>query len=215
MVLEELWPTYALRLRTPRLVLRLPDDTELAGLARLAGRGVHRPDERPFLTPWTEGGPLDRARSVLRDHWSTLHEWRAEDWRLGLGAFLADGEPVGLVSLRARDFTVLREVGTSSWLGVEHQGHGLGTEARTALLVLAFDHLGARHATTEVFADNHASVGVSRRLGYVPGGISRDARGEEALVSQRLRLSADRWAEVEHAPVVVEALEQARSMFGA
>ena len=41
-----------------------------------------------------------------------------------------------------------REVMTSSWLGVAHQGQGYGTEARTALLTLAFDHLGATDATT-------------------------------------------------------------------
>ena len=31
---------------------------------------------------------------------------------------------------------------------------------------LAFDHLGAQAALTEVFQDNHASQGVSRKLGY-------------------------------------------------
>jgi RimJ/RimL family protein N-acetyltransferase len=216
-VLADLWPTWALRIRTPRLCLRLPGTAELAELAELAGRGVHPPGEQPFLTPWTTGSPLDRARSVLQGHWDQLASWQPHHWRLGLGVFATDdehgsehgsgGTPVGMVTLRARDFTVVREVTTSSWLGLEHQGRGFGTEARTGLLALAFDHLGASDATTEVFADNHASQGVSRRLGYQPDGISRDARGDEVLVSDRLRLTAARWAEVEHCPVTVQGLD--------
>jgi hypothetical protein len=53
---------------------RLPREEELATLAQLAGVGVHRPGERPFLTPWTDGGaegswvvcapgPLESTRS--------------------------------------------------------------------------------------------------------------------------------------------------------
>ncbi len=212
-MLADLWPTYGLRIRTPRLCLRLPNLDELAALAELAGRGVHQPDERPFLTPWAEGNPDERAQFVLRDHWSQLHRWQATDWRLGLAVFLRDDAPTGVVTLRARDFSILREVTTASWLGLEHQGHGIGTEARTGLLALAFDHLGASDATTEVFPDNHASQGVSRKLGYRPDGISRDARGTEALVSERLRLTATQWASGEHVPVNVDGISEARSMF--
>ncbi|WP_137294053.1 GNAT family N-acetyltransferase [Nocardioides dongxiaopingii] len=211
-MLADIWPTYGLRVRTGRLCLRLPDLDELAALAELAGRGVHGPEERPFLTPWTDGTPTERAARVLRGHWSQLHAWRPEDWSLGL-CVLLDDRPVGAVSLRARDFRVVREVTTSSWLGVEHQGAGLGTEARVGLLTLAFDHLGALDATTEVFPDNRSSQGVSRRLGYLPDGISRDARGEEALVSDRLRLTAARWAEQERPDVTVEGVDAARAMF--
>jgi RimJ/RimL family protein N-acetyltransferase len=212
-MLADHWPPYALRIRTPRLCLRLPDLSELAAFADLAGRGVHHPSERPFLTPWTEGTFEDRAKSVLRDHWSQLSGWEPTDWRLGLGVFLRNDEPTGMVTLRARDFDVLREVTTSSWLGLGYQGDGVGTEARVGLLAFAFDHLGASDATTEVFPDNHASQGVSRKLGYQPDGISRDTRGPEALVSDRLRLTASRWAGVDHVPVAVEGLDAARSMF--
>jgi RimJ/RimL family protein N-acetyltransferase len=212
-MLADLWPTYALRLRTPRLCLRIPYDEELAELADLAARGVHRPGERPFLTPWTEGSAAERAEHVLRGHWAGLTEWQASDWSLGLGVFAADDRPLGVVHLSARDFRVVREVSTTSWLGLEHHGRGYGTEARTALLVLSFDHHGAVDATSEVFPDNLASQGVSRRLGYRRDGISRDVRGDEVLVSDRLRLTADVWATVDHVPVAVEGLEAARHLF--
>ena len=213
-MLADLWPTYGLTLSTSRLVLRLPSGSELEELARLAAEGVHGPDERPFLTPWTEGTPEERARFVLQGHWHQLSSWTAEDWALGLGVFLRSGQPLGIATLRARDFRVNREVTTWSWLGVAHQGQGYGTEARAALLTLAFDHLGATDATTEVFQDNHRSQGVSRKLGYVPDGISRDRRGDEVVVSDRLRLTADRWAASAHRTgVEVSGIDEAIDMF--
>lgn len=212
-MLSDFWPTYRLCITTPRLQLRLPDDVELSRLAELAGQGVHPPSERPFLTPWTEGSAQDRAQFVLREHWSQQAGWVVANWRLGFGVFKRDGEPVGMVTLRARDFSVVREVTTSSWLGMRHQRQGFGTEARTGLLTLAFDHLGAEAAVTEVFQDNQASQGVSRKLGYQPDGISRDARGSEVLVSDRLRLTRDRWALRAFDGIEVEGLEQCRHMF--
>lgn len=212
-MLSDHWPTYALRIHTPRLTLRLPDASELATLAQVAFDGVHEPGERPFLTPWTEGTPEDRARSVLQGHWENLASWTPASWSLGLGVFVADDQPIGMVSLGARDFRVVREVSTSSWLGLPHHRQGFGTEARTGLLTLAFDHLGATDATTEVFQDNHSSQGVSRKLGYQRDGISKDARGDEVLVSDRLRLTVERWAETDHPPVTVDGVERARSMF--
>lgn len=212
-VLADLWPLYGLTVSTPRLELRLPREEELAALAHLAANGVHRADERPFLTPWTDGSPEDRARFVLQAHWSRLAEWRVAAWRLGLAVF-REGEPLGVVTLRARDFPVVREVTTSSWLGIHHQGKGYGTDARVGLLTLAFDHLDARAALTEVFQDSHASQGVSRKLGYEHDGISVDARGDEAVVSDRLRLTKENWAQRTRPEVRVDGMAACRPMFG-
>jgi RimJ/RimL family protein N-acetyltransferase len=122
---------------------------------------------------------------------------------------------LGVVTLRARDFLVVREVTTSSWLGLDYQGQGYGTEARVGLLTLAFDHLGARAARTEVFQDNHASQGVSRKLGYESDGISVDAGGSEPVVSDRLRLTCDKWTRQSPRPgVAVKGLSACREMFG-
>jgi hypothetical protein len=93
-MLADLWPLYGLTVATPRLELRLPREEELAELADLAGRGVHPPGERPFLTPWTEGGPAERARFVLHWHWHQLASWEVASWELGLGVFL-DRRPIG------------------------------------------------------------------------------------------------------------------------
>ena len=51
--------------------------------------------------------------------------------------------------------------------------------------------------------------------GHRGGGEAQgDARGDEALVSDRLRLTAERWAGVEHADVEVEGVGALRSMMG-
>ncbi|GAA4686656.1 GNAT family protein [Nocardioides nanhaiensis] len=218
-MLEDWWPLFGLVLRTPRVELRLPREPEVVALAELAADGVHAPGERPFLTPWTEAGPLARAREVLGGHWERMADWQPEVWRLGLGVFgVDDGEPRGMVTLRATEFASRREVSTSSWLGLAHHRRGYGTQARVALLTLAFDHLGAACATTEVFPDNAASQGVSRALGYEHDGISRDVREGEVLVSDRLRLWRTTWDEPDRRAtrpaVQVLGLQPCRELFG-
>jgi hypothetical protein len=58
-----------------------------------------------------------------------------------------------------------------------------------------------------------ASQGVSRKLGYQRHGISRDARGDEVVVSDRLRLTVDRWGEVERPEITVTGVSEASWMF--
>lgn len=142
-----------------------------------------------------------------------LAEWSAENWSLGLGVLAESGAPLGMVTVRARDFAVVREVATSSRLGRPRHRKGFGSEARLGLLTLAFDHLGAEAAVTEVFQDNHASQGVSRKLGYEPDGIFRNARAAEVLVSDRLRLTRSRWQSLAHPRAVVAGIAACRHMF--
>lgn len=213
-VLADTWPTYKIRIDTPRLTLRIPNDSELGRLAELAAHGVHCAQERPFLLPWAEGSAEDRARFVVSEHWSRLAKWSSASWSLGLAVFPSGSDqPVGSVTLRSRDFAITREVTTGSWLGLPHQRQGFGTEARMGILTLAFDHLGATDATTEVFQDNYSSQGVSRKLGYQPDGMSRDARDGKVVVSDRLRLTVDRWAAGERPRITVAGIDDARIMF--
>ncbi len=212
-VLADYWPFLRLRLATPRLQLRLPNDNELATLAGIAASGVHAPGERPYLTPWTEAPPKKRAMHVVQQHWSRRGDWTVDAWALELGVFHNE-QPIGMVALRGRHFPTLREVKTESWLGLEHHRQGLGTEARTALLHLAFEDLGAVNALTEVFTDNLGSQGVSRKLGYRHDGISRDVRGGEVLVSDRLRLDRETWRQTPHPGVTATGVAPCLEFFG-
>ncbi|MFD4657771.1 GNAT family N-acetyltransferase [Kitasatospora sp. NPDC058444] len=208
------WPLRGLRVTSPRLELRPPTEDELAEVADVAARGVHRPQDRPFLTPWGELPPTERARHVVQSHWIRLGRWSPRDWALDLVAF-HEGRPVGIQDMRAKEFGVRREIVSGSWLGLEHQGKGLGTEMRAAMLHLAFAELGARSATSLSFTDNHSSLAVSRRLGYRADGIERDVLDGRVVASKRLRLSPEDWAEHARTPVTVTGLnDDCRTLFG-
>ena len=211
-MLTTIWALRRLKLTTQRLVLRQPTEDELAGIAELAAEGVHAPGEHPFLTAWTDQPPADRARHVVQQHWSHLGAWTRDDWELELGVF-CDGEPLGLVGLMGSEFGVLREVKTWSWFGLRHQRQGYGTEARTALLHLAFEGLDAEAARTEVFQDNAGSQGVSRKLGYQPDGISRDVLHGRPVISDRLRLTRADWQGVVRPKVELTGLDECRDWF--
>lgn len=197
-VMEDLWPLFGLRLVSGSVVLRLPREHEIAELARVAATGVHQATERPFLTPWAEGSPEERSRFVLREHWTSLGSWTIDRWQLGLGVFV-DDQPVGIVAIRAQDFPVVREVTSSSWLGLAHQGRGFGTDARRGVLALSFEYLDADAALTEVFQDNHASQGVSRKLGdnkTLAAILAAESSGAAKALGRRvLGFDEQRWSD--------------------
>jgi RimJ/RimL family protein N-acetyltransferase len=64
---------------------------------------------------------------------------------------------------------------------------------RAAVLTLAFGPLGARFAITSAWTDNHASLGVSRALGYVDNGVTAHRRGDIAGEMAHLRLTREQW----------------------
>lgn len=207
------WPLFGLRVCTPRLELRYPDDDVVAAVATLAGRGVHPPAEMPFSTPWTDAPPGDLERDVCRFLWRTRASWTPGDWQLPL-AVLADGEVAGIQEIGATGFATLRRFGTGSWLGRAFQGRGIGTEMRAAVLHLGFDGLGGLVAESGAFADNPASHAVSAKLGYVPNGERRERRRGEAATMLGLRLDRDVWAPRRRDDITIDGLEACLAMFG-
>ena len=214
-MIADYWPLMGLRLRTPRLELRLPTDEELVGLAQVAVKGIHRSGERPFFSRWPERPAAEVARTVIQGQWRKRGAWTADHWALELAVFDQDGQPLGAQELRAEHFAGLREVASSSWLGVGHQGRGLGTEMRSAVLHLAFAGLGAEYALSASFVDSAASQSVSRKLGYRPDGIERDERDGQVLVTQRFRMAREQWEQTERPEVTVTGLEPCLDLFGA
>ena len=121
---------------------------------------------------------------------------------------------VGTQGVSGRDFALLREVNTGSWLGQRYQGQGLGTEMRSAVLHLGFAGLGAEFAVSDAFTDNLASLGVSRKLGYLPDGIRRQAiRGRPAVI-RMLRLDRAAWQARRQVPVEITGLGPCLPSFG-
>jgi RimJ/RimL family protein N-acetyltransferase len=212
-MLVDHFPLLGLRLTTPRLELRLPSAEELAALADTAAEGVHDPDTMPFLVPWTDRPPAEVARGLVQYYWLRLGAWTPEDWSLPLTVF-HEGVPIGVQGIEARNFAITRQVSSGSWLGLRHQGKGFGTEMRAAVLRLAFEGLDAEEAVSSAFEDNHASLAVSRKLGYRPDGIERRAVRGALAIDRRLRLTRPDWVRHRTTPVTIEGLDPCLPMFG-
>ena len=208
--LQRLWPAAGVRVRSGDIELRWIDDELLLALAEVASRGVHAPDTMPFEHPWTRGTPDDVARSVLTYQWQVRPQLSPAKFALELGVVVG-GVPVGVQGLVGDDWSTLRRVQTGSWLGLDHQGRGIGRRMRLLALHLAFAGLGAVEATTGAFADNPASNAVTRALGYEPNGSVRVAREGVAQLHHNYVMTRERWEAraADHAAVLGSPIELA------
>ena len=207
------WPLFGLVIRTPRLELRLPRETELVDLLGLAKQGIHDADYMPFGFAWTDKPSPQFERDYMQYHWSTRSGWSAAEWVLDLAVW-SDGQLVGTQGIRGEKFAMFKSVGTGSWLAQEFQGRKIGLEMRAAVLAFAFDHLGAERATSEAFTDNAASIGVSRSLGYADNGLQWMAPRGVAREEIRFLMTRDMWHSRERPQIKVSGLDACRDMFG-
>ncbi|HEY3462047.1 MAG TPA: GNAT family protein [Gaiellaceae bacterium] len=205
----DLTPLFGLRLRTPRLELRLPETAELDALREVALRGIHPPEFMPFTIAWTDDPELAEFRAY---HEMRRRDWRVDEWHLELGVFV-EGEPAGIQAVESKEFARTQTVGTGSWLGRRFQGRGVGTEMRTAALELAFRGLGARLARSGAVDGNIASLRVSEKLGYREIGRGTVAPRGVELQHTDVALRREDW----RPPVAVEieGLEPCLPLFGA
>jgi RimJ/RimL family protein N-acetyltransferase len=207
------WPLFDLRITTPRLQLRLPNEELTDQLIDTILDGVHHPDEMPFAVPWTRAPRAQLPFNTLSHVWQQLARFTPDDWVLPL-AVVIDGRAVGMQALHAKNFPVARQIDSGSWLGVRHQGQGYGAEMRRAALYFAFAELGAEVAASASYVDNAASIAVSRRNGYQDNGVDQVAR-EGAMVEQlRFRLSRDDWQRHRTVDARVDGFERCRPLFG-
>lgn len=203
------WPLRELVLRCRAVELSALSEDEVAELA------AQLPSDLA-LDPSLEGidgldPAADRRVRFLRGHWRAQATWTPEDWVLHLGV-RHDGRLVGVQTLEGSDFLRLRTIDSASWLVPQMRGKGLGTAMRMAVLGLAFDHLGALAALSSATVDNAASLGVSRRLGYLDNGIGFVNDDGVRRELQMLRLPAARWRH--GGEVTVSGFERCRPWFG-
>jgi RimJ/RimL family protein N-acetyltransferase len=207
------WPLFELLVRTPRVELRYPDDDLLDALLTVAAEGIHDPAVMPFQHAWTDRPPGEFERGFLQFHWRNRGSWEPAAWSFDL-AVIVDGDPVGMQGMVATDFARLRSFETGSWLGQAHQGRGLGKEMRAAILHLGFAGLGAEVATTGAWEDNHASLGVTRALGYRPNGERFELRRGERARQLRFVMTRGDWEPHRRDDIVVEGIDACRPLFG-
>lgn len=183
-------PLFGLRLACHSVRLRLVRERDLPHLAAIRPTD-HEDDPAAELFPG-QGAAEHRRRLLYQGYWRSLGTWSPSSWCLDF-AVEHEGEVVGVQSLEAQNFPDVRTVDSGSWLVSAVRGRGIGIAMRTAVLGLAFDHLGALAAVTSARADNAASLGVSRHLGYRDNGVSLNAseRGPVELV--HMRLTARDW----------------------
>lgn len=209
------WPLFALRIRTPRLELRIPTDDDLSEMLVAVRDGIF--DERepsPFSGPWATLPEPQRTRSALQFHWRLRAAFTPDDFDLPF-LVVVDGAVAGSQSIHAHDFRLLRGVGSGSWLGRRWQGQGLGREMRAAMLEFAFSHLGASHATSAARLTNARSIAVSTGLGYRVNGqtVGRFGTGE-ADEQYLFRLDREEWLTRRDRPEIeVTGWDACASMF--
>jgi RimJ/RimL family protein N-acetyltransferase len=184
-VTTEWWPVAGIRLTVADVELRPTVEADLSPLAGLKPLDL---ELNPARTTYGRGD-LDRGSWTFQSYWRSVGNWRPESWNLEFSVFHR-GELVGVQALEGEEFARARTVDSSSWLVPEARGRGVGKAMRLAVLALAFDGLQAELAVTEAWQDNHASLGVSRSLGYVDNGWYRHTREPGSVDTMaRMRLT--------------------------
>jgi RimJ/RimL family protein N-acetyltransferase len=186
------WPLFDLEVRTPQLTLRYIDDDLAAELCDLMQQGIHASGFMPFAVPWSTVPSPQREHDALRHYWAMRGSLHPDRWTIEV-AVVRDGSVIGAGGLMSENFPRLRTLETGSWLGLAHQGRGLGREFRHAMLHLAFAGLGAAVATTGAWSDNGPSLGVTRRLGYQPNGVFPGIQGDQPGELHRFRMPRSHW----------------------
>jgi RimJ/RimL family protein N-acetyltransferase len=206
------WPLHDIRLYAGELTLAPLTEADLDAVATVLPADL---EQNPSATRYD--GLDDRANrgAVLhQEYWRSMGCWRPDAWEVYF-VVRRDEEIVGLQGLEGPDFRTLRTVDTSSWVVPAARGHGIGKGMRLAVLALAFDHLGAQAAITSAWHDNHASLGVSRALGYRPNGASFLARGDGVDTLVHMRMTGADWlARGAGHDVRVDGLAPALPLFG-
>lgn len=207
------WPASGIRLTTPLVEMRWPSMEDLDELARRGAAGVHDPGYMPFFSGWTDGDEETVAHRVIQRHWAALGAWKPQEWTLYL-AIVHEGQVVGSQSIGARNFAASREVVLTSWLGRSFQGKGIGKHARTAMLHLAFEGLGADYAFVVVRQDNLPSQGVCKRMGFVADGTQINGVRGQQVISDRFRLDRQTWLANRVVDVEMEGVAESYRLFG-
>jgi RimJ/RimL family protein N-acetyltransferase len=202
-------PLRDLRLRTPRLELRLPTDDDLLELYGVAEGGIHPPDEMPFFVPWTDDLNED---AFLAYHRGSRESWSPESWQCDFVTLL-EGRVIGTQGIAAKSFAEERTVETGSWLGADFQGRGYGFEQRAAVLEFAFGGLRARAATSGALVHNLPSQRISEKLGYRLTGTREVAPRGKPVPHYDYRIERNEW----RCPIPVEIgnIEACLPLFGA
>lgn len=210
--LEQIWPAFGLLVAVGPLTLRAMRDEDLPALAEAAAAGIHAEDLRPFPMSWAGGDAITLGRRLGGRFWAYRASLGSDEWAMPLVARW-HGRVIGIQGAEAARYAVLRTPDTFSWLTRDVQGHGIGTLMRQAICALFFDELDAHQITSGAYADNPASVAVSRKVGYRQNGTKLELRDDAAALHHKFIL--DREAFVRPAmPISITGALGLRALLG-
>ena len=170
--IEEMWAPFKLTVQVGKLTLRVLRESDIAAIHGVTAAEIFGEPLPDYTFPWLNEKPDPSFR------WAHRAQMSPEEWSLDFGVHL-DGEVIGSVDLRAKNFPHNHEVETGSWIYHRLQGRGIGTQIRHAAAVFCFEHLGACQLRSECDPGNAASQAVSRKLGYTINGNKAVLRKED------------------------------------
>lgn len=205
------WPFDELTITGQQLLLRPVRDLDIGPLVAAFPDDFDLDPGYPPLPGLASD--VDRERRFVQSIWRHRGCWSVGDWALDFGVW-CDGEPIGIQTLEGTKLLTEGTVDTASWIAKPFRGKRFGIRARSAVLTLAFEHLDARHAITSAVTTNHASLGVSRRLGYRDAGVTAHDTGDGIVDLQHLVMSQDDWVAQTRDSITVNGFDACRPFFG-
>jgi len=184
-------PTPALRkaspcvLETERLTLRRPTLADVKAISHLANDRRIAENTRRLPHPYS------------RDHAVEFVRATAADRRASVFLIENNHSPIGMAGIDWRERGA-PELGY--WLGVEHWGHGFGTEAARAVIDFFFWEFEAEHLISGARVANPASRNILEKCGFQWNGV--ELHRFEALGSSTpvdcFRLTRNVWSSLKN-----------------
>jgi len=153
----------SLVLQTERLLLRLPEDSDLAAIVKLAGAREVAATTLRIPHPYTEADG--------REFLMACREGQASGDRV-IFAICRSAELIGMVGLEIKPKHSHAELGY--WIGVPYWGQGYCTEAARAVLQFGFETLKLHRIYAGYFKGNTPSRRVLEKLGMQDEGCARE-----------------------------------------
>ncbi len=158
----------SLRLETPRLILREPEEGDAPALLAYHLRNEERfarwePDRAKDVAPYVRWAQWRRTESAARQGLSLL----------ALDRGVSDAL-VAVVNLYGLSSGAMHSGMLGYSLDGAYEGRGYAREAIAAMIAYAFDTLNLHRVTANYQPANERSGGLLRRLGFVVEGYARD-----------------------------------------
>lgn len=137
-------------LETERLRLRKPTLADVNAIARLAGDRRIAENTRRLPHPYSQGDAVEFVRSIPGSRETVF-------------LIEKDFAPIGMVGV---DWHEQESPELGYWLGVEHWGRGLATEAARAVIDFTFEEFDTGHMRAGARVANPASRNVLEKCGF-------------------------------------------------